>query len=135
MAGPLADRVGERGSETLQQPVISAGVVGVELGERDRDQTGARGEDPQRSEHVAELQPCVAGGVLGQRSIGEVDDVDVEMDRITVRALRDELQRPTGGRLRFDLTSSNATRATPSRSIAPRSNLVECDISWPNSTT
>src|SRR6266536_3702815 len=69
----------------------------------------------------------VARGMLGQRSIGEVDDVDVEVDGVPVGTLGEELERRTGGRLRVILTSSNATRASLSSSITPRSNLVEWD--------
>jgi hypothetical protein len=59
--------------------------------------------------------------MLGQRSIGEVDDVDVEVDGVPVGTLGEELERPSGGRLRVNPDSFNATRASPSRSITPRS--------------
>src|SRR5918995_4538276 len=91
-----ADGVGKRCGEALEQPVVGACVVWVELGKRDRDQTGTGGEHGQCPQHLVELQPRVPGRVLRQWGIGEVDDVDVKMDDILLGAAREELERPAG---------------------------------------
>jgi hypothetical protein len=94
-ASKRSDRIGKGRREAREQSVVCARVVGIELCEGDCDKTGRLGEDPQRAEHRLELQPSIARGMLRERCVGEVDDVDVEMDDLAIGLGRKEFERLT----------------------------------------
>src|ERR671918_1631565 len=73
--------------------------------------------------------------MLGERSVGEIDDIHVEMDDVIAETLGEELEGAAGSPLRilFDIFQPDA--ASFSRPISPRSNLVEWYGSWANSRT
>src|SRR5215217_2795084 len=82
----LGDRRRQGFGEALEQAVLGRGVLRVELGDGDRDKTFSGCQHLQCPEHHAERQPGVAGGVLGQGGIREVNDVNVEMDHVALGA-------------------------------------------------
>jgi hypothetical protein len=82
------DRFGKGRREAREQSVVCSRVMRIELCAGDREKARRRGKGSQRAQHRLELQSCIARGMLRERCIGEVDDVDVEMDDVAIRSGR-----------------------------------------------
>lgn len=128
------DRLGESCSEAGKQSLIGRGVVRIQLGQRDPNEARAGCQYLQCAEHLVELEADVAGRVLGQRCVSEVDYVDIEMDGVAVRTGSEQIERAACGglRIRPDLVDRNEAQAE--LVIRRRSNFVDRERSWPIST-
>jgi hypothetical protein len=95
----------DRRDEALDRVAALLGVGRVQLGDRQRRQLRRGEQDLERGEGAGQRQPLVAAGVLGERRVGEVDDVDVEVDEQPLAAALERGERPggRGGRVGGDL--------------------------------
>ena len=110
-------------------------MIGVQLGDREAGEAGRREQPVERSHRVRVGEPLVAAGVLGQRHVGEVDDVDVEVHEQAVAARLHSGARAAAAPSGSAATSSTGTAESPRRSITSRSNAVACSGPHPNSST
>jgi hypothetical protein len=107
--------------EALDAAGAFLGVVGVELGEREAGDAGVCEQGVQGLDDGRVGEALVAAGVLRQRGVGEVDQVDVEVDEDPLGVPAECSECLSAAAFGSAWTSSQGTVVRLRRSIASRS--------------
>jgi hypothetical protein len=140
-AGAVASgcgRLSDRSDQGVHQPPQASGVgrcmYGIQLGHRQRGRAPVAHQHRQRRGDGRQRHAHVAAGVLGERRVHEVDDVDVEVDD---HASRIGELRECALRCRSWVGPQRlaGTTAIDRSAITEHSQSVAWLCSWPSTTT